>query len=94
MFSGDDLKGKWKEVKGEFIKKWGQLTDDELEKTKGNFTALVGLLQQKLGMKKDDAHDHLTEVANKYRQGARNVGKNMSDKVNQSIDKSKDKLKN
>ncbi|MFZ4715166.1 MAG: CsbD family protein [Bacteriovoracaceae bacterium] len=55
MLNKDVLLGKWVEVKGELRKKWGDLTDDELEKAKGNLNALAGLLQQKLGISKEEA---------------------------------------
>ncbi len=58
----DILLGKWKEVKGELQKKWGVLSDDELEKVKGNVAALVGLLQQKLGISKEEAQKKLEET--------------------------------
>ena len=41
--------GKWKEIKGDIQKTWGRLTDDELEKTKGDFKAIGGLIQQRYG---------------------------------------------
>jgi uncharacterized protein YjbJ (UPF0337 family) len=83
MMNSDELKGKWLEIKGEIAKKWGELTDNDLEKTKGNFGALVGLLQQKLGMKKEEASEHLKTIADRW-----------SDTANTKIDEAKDKLKN
>lgn len=47
------LKGKWLEVKGEIQKTWGKLTDDELEKTKGDLKAIAGLVLQKYGEKQE-----------------------------------------
>ena len=41
------IKGKWLEIKGDIQKAWGKLTDDELEKTKGDMKAIGGLIQQK-----------------------------------------------
>ncbi|MBI2521998.1 MAG: CsbD family protein [Bdellovibrio sp.] len=43
------VKGKWREIKGEIQKAWGKLTDDELDKTKGDLKAISGLLQQRYG---------------------------------------------
>lgn len=42
VINNNILQGKWKEVKGEVQKVWGNLTDDELEKTKGKITSLSG----------------------------------------------------
>lgn len=33
-------KGKWLEIKGDVQKAWGKLTDDDLEKSKGNMKKL------------------------------------------------------
>ena len=43
------LKGKWLEIKGDIQKSWGKLTDDDLEKTKGDMKAISGLIQQRYG---------------------------------------------
>ena len=50
------IKGKWLEVRGEVRKAWGKLTDDELDKTKGDMQAIAGLIQQKYG-KTQEGHD-------------------------------------
>lgn len=94
MFDSAELKGKWREVKGEITKKWGQLSDDDLEKTKGNFSSLVGLVEQKLGLKKEEVSNHLSQIADKYKNEAKSAGKGMADKANQTIDQQKNKMKN
>ena len=43
------IEGKWLELKGEVQKAWGNLTNDELDKTKGDFKAISGLIQQRYG---------------------------------------------
>lgn len=43
------IKGKWLEIKGEVQKTWGKLTDNELEKTKGDLKQIGGLVQQRYG---------------------------------------------
>ncbi|MBX3113878.1 MAG: CsbD family protein [Fimbriimonadaceae bacterium] len=55
----DTIEGKWKQVKGNFREKWGDLTDDQLEQAAGKKDQLVGLLQEKYGMTKDKAEDAL-----------------------------------
>jgi uncharacterized protein YjbJ (UPF0337 family) len=93
MFDSEELKGKWTEVKGEILKKWGELTENDLDKTKGNLAALVGLFQQKLGVKKEEAHQRLTEFAQRWLKKGENTKENVSDKVNAKIDNAKDDLK-
>ena len=48
-FNANMAAGKWTEIKGEVQKEWGKLTNDELEKTKGDMKAISGLIQQKYG---------------------------------------------
>jgi uncharacterized protein YjbJ (UPF0337 family) len=62
----DIIQGKWKEIKGELHKAWGNVTDDEWEKTKGDSTAIAGLLQQKYGFAKDDASKKVSSLMEKY----------------------------
>lgn len=69
MMNEQFIKGKWKEMKGEIQKKWGELTNDELEKTKGDMKAVSGLIQQKYGQKKDEISRNLDELTAKYAQG-------------------------
>ena len=50
----DTVKGDWKRFKGKMREKWGELTDDDLEKVQGHRDQLEGLLQKKLGLAKDE----------------------------------------
>jgi uncharacterized protein YjbJ (UPF0337 family) len=63
-YNKDVFKGKWNELKGEIRKKWGQLTDDELESTKGDVTAIGGIIQQRYGTAKEEVKTKLDEVLN------------------------------
>lgn len=48
------IKGNWKEKKGKLKKKYGELTDDDLQYTEGKSEELVGRLQKRLGISKDE----------------------------------------
>lgn len=62
----DIIQGKWKEIKGDLQKTWGKITDDEWEKTKGDATAIAGILQQKYGIAKDEASEKVSGVMNRH----------------------------
>ncbi len=62
----DIIQGKWKEIKGDLQKTWGKITDDEWEKTKGDATAIAGILQQKYGFAKDEASEKVSGVMNRH----------------------------
>nr|BFD68962.1 hypothetical protein HAGR004_39840 [Bdellovibrio sp. HAGR004] len=62
----DIIQGKWKEIKGDLRKAWGNITDDEWEKTKGDATAIAGIIQQKYGIAKEEASEKVGGVLAKY----------------------------
>lgn len=51
----DIIKGNWKETKGKLKQKYGELTDDDLTYVEGKEDELVGKIQTKLGVTKDEA---------------------------------------
>ena len=51
----EQMKGQWMQVKGEIKKQWGKLTDDELDRIAGERDKLVGKLQEKYGITKEEA---------------------------------------
>ncbi|KAA5606850.1 CsbD family protein [Roseospira marina] len=51
----DEVKGRWKQVKGDAKIQWGKLTDDELDQIEGNRDKLVGKLQEKYGKTREEA---------------------------------------
>lgn len=50
----EQIEGNWKQFKGRVRSKWGKLTDDDVELTKGKRDALVGRIQERYGSKRDD----------------------------------------
>ncbi len=47
--TGDKMKGTWKQFKGKIREKWGDVTDDELDRVQGRREQLAGYLQKKSG---------------------------------------------
>jgi uncharacterized protein YjbJ (UPF0337 family) len=60
------VEGKWLEIKGEVQKAWGKLTNDELEKTKGDIKAIGGLIQQRYGESQKNYSEKLSGIFNKF----------------------------
>lgn len=48
------LKGSWNQVKGKLKQQFGDLTDNDLTYLEGREDELIGRLQTKLGMKRDE----------------------------------------
>ncbi len=87
------LSGKWREIKGEVRKAWGELTDDEVNKTQGNAQSLIGLLQQKFGYAKEEASQKLSELIQKFEAGHKETVEKVSDKANAKIDEAKTSMR-
>jgi uncharacterized protein YjbJ (UPF0337 family) len=57
------VKGKWTELKGEIRKAWGQLTDDELDETRGDLGKIAGIVQRKYGETQEAIRNKLNSFA-------------------------------
>ena len=55
----DVMQGKWKQLRGKVKETWGKLTDDDLDRIKGNSEQLVGLLQERYGYAREKAEQEL-----------------------------------
>ncbi|MBN8187414.1 MAG: CsbD family protein [Rhodobacteraceae bacterium] len=62
----DVIEGKWKQFKGEAQVQWGKLTDDDLDRIEGNREKLVGAIQERYGMAKDEAEKEVDAFHNKH----------------------------
>lgn len=51
----DILKGNWKQASGTLKENWGKLTDDDLQEIDGSLEVFQGKMQEKYGMKKEEA---------------------------------------
>ena len=85
----DMLKGKWTEIKGEIQKSWGKITNDEIEKTKGDAKQMAGLLQQKYGLAKEEAAEKINKLYSKFEAASHDVKKSAEGKVSKMKDSMK-----
>jgi len=51
----DTLKGQWTQLKGAVREQWGKLTNDDLDQIQGKGEQLVGKIQQRYGIARDEA---------------------------------------
>lgn len=51
----DRIKGKWKQIKGRIKEEWGDLQDDDLDEAEGHRDYLIGKVQERYGISKDEA---------------------------------------
>jgi len=51
----DVLQGKWKQMKGRVRERWGELTNDDVDRMTGASEQLVGKIQERYGIARDEA---------------------------------------
>ncbi|MER2507507.1 CsbD family protein [Amaricoccus sp.] len=57
----DQIEGKWKEMTGKVQTQWGKLTDDDMQRIKGDRRELSGRIQQKYGVTKEAAEAQIDD---------------------------------
>ncbi len=55
------IEGNWKQLKGKVKEKWGDLTDDDLDKIAGRQDQFEGLIQQRYDLTNDQARKQVEE---------------------------------
>ncbi|HST09634.1 MAG TPA: CsbD family protein [Terriglobales bacterium] len=55
----DQVKGEWTQMKGSVRKQWGKLTDDDLDVIAGERERLVGKIQERYGIAKEEAEKQI-----------------------------------
>jgi len=58
----DIFKGKWKQLRGQVQQKWGDLTNDDLDRIEGARTEFEGLLQERYGYTKERAQQEVDDL--------------------------------
>jgi uncharacterized protein YjbJ (UPF0337 family) len=57
----DTLKGQWTQLKGKAREKWGKLTNDDLDLIQGRAQQLVGRIQERYGLAREEAERQVKE---------------------------------
>ena len=59
----DRVEGNWKQLTGQARQKWGKLTDSDWQLVAGKKDELVGRIQERYGIAKDEAQKEADEWA-------------------------------
>jgi uncharacterized protein YjbJ (UPF0337 family) len=51
----DRVKGQWKQIRGKVREQWGKLTDDDLDVIAGRREQLLGRIQERHGLAREEA---------------------------------------
>lgn len=57
----DYIQGRWKEMRGKVRERWGKLTDDDLDVVAGKRDQLIGIIQQRYGLAKDEIERQVSD---------------------------------
>ena len=52
--NADQLKGTWKQFKGELKERWGKFTDNDLQEIEGNYEKFIRKVRQRYGDKNSE----------------------------------------
>ena len=59
----DTLKGQWTQIKGQVRDQWGKLTNDDLDQIQGKREQLVGKIQERYGIAREEARRQVDDWA-------------------------------
>lgn len=62
----DQVEGNWNQFRGKIQSAWGKLTDRDLDSIAGKQTELIGKLQEKYGIAKEEAKRQVDDFMNKF----------------------------
>ena len=63
----DQIKGNWTQIKGKAQQQWGKLTNDDLDIIEGKREELVGRIQERYGIAKEEAERQVDDYTKKYK---------------------------
>lgn len=61
----DKIQGQWKQLAGKAKAQWGKLTDDDLKVAEGNSEYLVGKIQERYGIQRDEAKKQVKDFSSR-----------------------------
>jgi uncharacterized protein YjbJ (UPF0337 family) len=62
------LKGKWNQIKGQIKQQWGDLTDDDIDRIRGNREEMIGVLQEKYGKSEAEAEQEIDQFLKAFKE--------------------------
>ena len=57
------FEGKWDQIKGKVQETWGDLTDDDLDRTQGQWDQVVGKIKERTGQTAEEIEAKLNELS-------------------------------
>jgi uncharacterized protein YjbJ (UPF0337 family) len=57
----NEVKGNWKQVRGDVQERWGKLTDDDLDQIQGQRDKLIGRIHERYGQTQQEVERQVDE---------------------------------
>lgn len=57
----DQIEGKWKQFAGKAQENWGKITNDEMSQIAGRRDQLIGMIQTRYGVAKEEAETQVSQ---------------------------------
>ena len=67
--SKDRLQENWQEIKTDLQRSWGKVPSSDWDQTKGEMTAVSGLIEKRYGLSRDEITPKLKSIFDKYIDG-------------------------
>ena len=87
MINQQIFEGNWNEIKGKLLEKWGQLTDDDVQRIRGDAEQLIGVIQLKTGEARQAIEQYLQEISHNAASTARGYARHAADQIHAGCDK-------
>ncbi len=94
------MEGKWTKLRGELQKRWGKLTNDDLDQIEGQLTSLEGKLRERYGYSKSEASEQVDQFMHEAREQFEEVQvrlgrklRNTSEELQQRMDDARDMVR-
>jgi len=71
----EQIEGKWKQYSGRVREKWGNLTDSDLQVIAGRRDQLIGKIQERYGIAKEEAQRQVDDFFKNFQDDATASGK-------------------
>ena len=63
--NSDRIEGNWKQAKGKLKEQWGKLTDDDIDVIAGKRDQLLGRIQERHGIAREQAEEQVSNFEKK-----------------------------
>ncbi len=87
MITRNEVAGKWNQIKGALLEKYGQLSEDDVSRAQGDITRLIGIVEQRTGQARAEIENFVHSSMEEAGSMARRVADASSQFASQAADR-------